>query len=30
MKYKFDKELQEAILVKRNSQFTMDIYLQSN
>ena len=25
MKYKFDKELEEAILVKRNSQFTMDI-----
>ena len=25
MKYKFDKLLQEAILVKRNSQFTMDI-----
>lgn len=25
MKYKFEKELKEAILVKRNSQFTMDI-----
>lgn len=25
MKYKFNKELKEAILVKRNSQFTMDI-----
>ena len=25
MKYKFDKELEEAILVKRNSRFTMDI-----
>lgn len=25
MKYKFEKELKEAILIKRNSQFTMDI-----
>lgn len=27
MKYKFDKELKEAILLKRNSQFTMDIMI---
>ena len=27
MKYKFDKPLKEAILIKRNSQFTMDIYI---
>ena len=30
MKYKFDKELKEAILVKRNSQFTMDIEIDGN
>ena len=25
MKYKFDEKLKEAIVIKRNSQFTMDI-----